>query len=146
MKLDFYLKRFPELGNDELYEILKLRQSVFILEQKALFEDIDDLDKDAYHLSSRNSGSLLAYARFYEKKKGIELGRIIIEKGHRGSGLSSQLIEYCLYQIENHFPGRDITIEAIGSLEELYNSFGFKRNAEPFMDCGWKMQPMILKK
>ena len=48
--LSWQLKKFKNLSNRELFDILKLRQSVFVVEQECPYPDIDDVDLVALHL------------------------------------------------------------------------------------------------
>ena len=61
MKL--FVKHFSELTARELYEIYKLRVSVFVVEQKCYYQEVDDADKDAYHVWLRDEDGIEAYAR-----------------------------------------------------------------------------------
>ncbi len=44
------VKHFSELSAAELFEIYKLRVSVFVVEQKCPYQEVDDADKNAFHL------------------------------------------------------------------------------------------------
>ena len=48
--MEIYIKRFEELSSEELYEIIKIRVAIFCLEQNCLYQDLDDKDKNAYHV------------------------------------------------------------------------------------------------
>lgn len=60
------IKPFAELSAAELYEILKARFSVFVLEQGIQYLDEDGIDLSATHVALRRKGKVVAYARLYE--------------------------------------------------------------------------------
>ena len=61
--MDWILKKFGELSNDELYAILRLRAEVFVVEQNCVFQDADDKDQQAYHFMGFSNNKLVAYTR-----------------------------------------------------------------------------------
>ena len=61
MKIEYIWKIFPELTTDELYEIIHLRQKVFIVEQDCPYVDADYADQKAYHLLAYKKGKLVGY-------------------------------------------------------------------------------------
>ena len=57
----FESKQFSELTAEELYEILKSRNEIFVIEQECIFQDCDDRDY-GYHVFCRDdSGRVTAY-------------------------------------------------------------------------------------
>ena len=108
-------KTFDELSTDDLYEILKVRQEVFAVEQDCVYQDADDLDKFSWHLIAWNvsdSGSpgIHAYLRVVfptHKYRELSIGRVLTVKQARGSGLGKELLRIALLNIEreyqNHF-------------------------------------------
>ena len=80
MDSNFVCKRFQELSLEELYEILRLRSAVFVVEQDAVYQDLDDLDQDALHLRLYKNGRLAAYARILKAGTYLDevaIGRVI---------------------------------------------------------------------
>ena len=51
--MELVIKKYKDLSRDELYEILRLRNAVFIVEQTCPYQDIDETDKTAYHVFCR---------------------------------------------------------------------------------------------
>lgn len=64
--MTFYLKKFNELSNQELYEILQLRSEVFVVEQTCIYQDIDGKDYKALHLFGEKEGEIVAYTRLFK--------------------------------------------------------------------------------
>ncbi|MDA0929723.1 MAG: drug:proton antiporter, partial [Proteobacteria bacterium] len=54
---------FENLSTAELYDILRLRAEVFVVEQECPYQDLDNKDQLAFHLLGRNESSLCCYAR-----------------------------------------------------------------------------------
>ncbi|MEE3405380.1 MAG: GNAT family N-acetyltransferase, partial [Acutalibacteraceae bacterium] len=61
MKLN--IKRFQELTLDELYAILWLRVSVFVVEQNCPYMELDNLDQNALHIWLEDDSGIVAYLR-----------------------------------------------------------------------------------
>ncbi|MBZ0113037.1 MAG: GNAT family N-acetyltransferase [Thermoanaerobaculia bacterium] len=130
--IEFTLETYEEITRDELYEVLELRSSVFVVEQESAYPDLDGKDQSALHLLGRREGSLIAYARWYSKGEAIVLGRIVIASSVRGQGIGRLLIEESLAAIGD----RRIDIHAQLALADYYRSFGWEVVGEPYDDHG----------
>ena len=75
--MELFVKHFSELTAQELYEIYRLRVSVFVVEQKCCYQEVDDADKDAYHVWLRDEDGIEAYARV------LRSGEANRRRGHR---------------------------------------------------------------
>ncbi len=64
--MNIVIKKFEELSIDELYELLKIRVNVFVVEQKCPYPEVDDRDKHAYHVYIQEGGEVKAYLRVLE--------------------------------------------------------------------------------
>lgn len=135
----FAAKPFSQLSPLELYEILRLRAQVFIVEQHCLYQDIDGLDPRSVHLSGHRDGRLLAYARWYEAASERVLGRIAVHPQGRGEGLGRRLVEAALTAIGPH----SVRIHAQAYLEDFYRSFGFESRGGPFEEDGIPHRLMV---
>ena len=81
--MDIIIKHFNDLSARELFEIYKLRVSVFVVEQKCPYQEVDDADKEAYHVMLRDEGGIQAYARVLPPGAYFEdaaIGRVIAVK------------------------------------------------------------------
>ena len=142
---------FNKLKINELYNILVVRQQVFMLEQHCLYEDLDDLDQDATHLSAYLEGQAMpvAYARILKpnvKYEEASIGRILTTQIVRGQGLGRELIKRAIDFIEKEFMSREIRISAQLYLKDFYIGFGFKVIGEPYMDAGIEHITMLRSK
>ena len=93
--LDYEWSSFSDLSNEEVYEILCLRQNIFIVEQECWYQDADGKDQEALHLSVKNQGNLIGYLRLLKPGTSYpepSLGRIIISENFRGAVLGKVII------------------------------------------------------
>lgn len=90
--MELFVKHFSELTAQELYEIYRLRVSVFVVEQKCCYQEVDDADKDAYHVWLRDEDGIEAYARVLPRGATfpeVSIGRVIAVKRRCGLGSKS---------------------------------------------------------
>ncbi|MFQ3324287.1 MAG: ElaA protein [Pseudomonadales bacterium] len=136
--LNWQWQSFDDLTKTELYEILRLRETVFVLEQECAYQDLDYLDQHAWHACGRNDdGELAAYCRVvYPGKKYQEpaIGRVATAKEFRGLGIGIALMDYAIKQTEHHYEQQGIRISAQQYLEKFYTDLGFVVSSEPYKE------------
>ena len=135
--IDWKIKTFSELTTTELYEIIKARVNVFVVEQDCPYPDLDDNDQKAIHLWAENNGEVLAYCRIFDK--GIKypetsIGRVVTTENGRGTGLGKQLIKYALEIIENRLGTSEVRISAQDYLLKFYSDFGFQDTGKKYLE------------
>ena len=145
--MQWTLKHFNELSTIELFEYLKLRQSVFVVEQTCPYPDIDDTDKVAHHLLAWHDSNLVACARIIPA--GVtypypSIGRITNAIEYRGSGIGRDLVDKSIGHAKNLFPNQAIKIGAQQRLEKFYESFGFKTVSPMYLEDGIPHIDMLL--
>ncbi len=146
MRTDLYVKHFHELTVDELYEILKLRVSVFVVEQNCPYMEVDDLDQSAIHVYLKDENGIQAYLRVMDKnisRKYVSIGRVIAVK--RRCGLGSQILREGIRQAIESFGAKEIYLEAQTYAKALYEKQGFKQISEEFLEDGIPHVKMILE-
>ena len=107
------IKRFDELSGEEVYNILKVRSAVFVVEQNCVYQDLDDVDKEAYHVYMEDSGQIVAYLRVVDKGKRLDevsVGRVISLK--RRCGLGSKLMKVGLQVAQEKFHAKKVKVGA----------------------------------
>jgi len=140
--LSWHAKPFRELSADELYELLRLRSEVFVVEQNCVYLDPDgkDRDPDAIHLLGRSAdGTLAAYLRILPAGLSypqVSFGRVLTAPAHRGQGHGGPMIEAALIEIERRWPGADVQIGAQAHLQGYYGRYGFEPSSEPYVEDG----------
>lgn len=132
--------RFAELGLDGMYDALALRARVFVLEQQCVYDDVDGLDRQAWHLLARGAGGqALAYLRVVDPGvKYVEpsIGRVVVDPSRRGSGLGRVLVQQGIARCTAAWPGQGIRIGAQAHLESFYGSLGFVLQGPPYVEDG----------
>lgn len=135
--METVVKRFEELTVEELYEILKLRADVFIVEQNCVYQDIDDKDKGAWHVFLRDDDGLKAYLRVLDKGvvfKEVSIGRVVSKKREQGFG--KMVMEVGIKTAIDKFGADKIKIVAQSYAEGFYRKMGFVTVSEEFMYDG----------
>ena len=111
--MELFVKHFSELSAQELFEIYKLRVSVFVVEQKCNYQEVDDADKVAYHVWLRDGGGIQAYARVLPCGAAfpeVAIGRVLAVK--RRCGLGSRIVAAAIDTAKERLHADTITIEA----------------------------------
>jgi ElaA protein len=144
---------FLELSNEELYQILKARQAVFIVEQNCPFLDADGVDHHCWHLAAWSNDAspplVLAYARIVPpgmKYQEASIGRVITTSEGRGRGLGKELMRRAVEKTAELYPGLTVRIGAQQYLEKFYGAFGFQTVSEPYIEDGIPHVEMVLGK
>jgi ElaA protein len=127
-------QRFDQLMADELYELLRFRQGIFVVEQSSPYLDLDGLDREAWHLLLRIDGELAGYLRLMQMP--VRIGRVAVSPHLRGRGLGRRLMEEALLFCRAQYGGRPVVLTAQAHLVPFYRSFGFEPTGEPFDDFG----------
>ena len=145
--MKWYIKKFEYLTNLELLEIYKLRSEVFIVEQNCVHNDVDDNDKIAFHIYSKDyeNDNIISYGRIFLENDYVHIGRVIVNKDFRSKGLGRELLKKLIYVSNDKFANKDIFIEAQARLQKFYEEFNFKAISEPFLLDGIPHIEMILK-
>lgn len=141
--IDWQWLGFDRIPNTDLYEMLRQRQEVFVIEQQCFYSDMDGYDLAAHHLLGwrqvDGKRTLAAYLRCIApgiKYPEMSLGRVLTTQAARGSGAGKQLIAEAIHRAEALHPGHRIRIGAQAHLEKFYGSFGFKAVGEPYDEDG----------
>lgn len=142
-------KQFDEISSPQLYEVLAVRQQVFVVEQQCPYQDADGLDKDAWHLLGYGAqGVLIAYARLTFPGKQFEepsFGRVLTSQHVRKLGIGRQIVQHCIQKCHIEYPSLDIRISAQTHLREFYVSFGFQPVGAPYDEDGIEHIEMVLQ-
>jgi ElaA protein len=147
--LRWELKSFATLSAPELYEILRLRAEVFVVEQNCVYQDCDGYDPTCRHLLGREGGALAAYLRLVpagSKYPEASLGRVVTNPEFRGRGLGRALMVEAL-RICDGEKIEGLRISAQAYLENFYRELGFAREGKPYLEDGiphvemWRARP-----
>jgi ElaA protein len=147
-KIETEWQRFEDLTGRQLYELLRFRQGIFVVEQRSPYPDLDGLDQGAWHLSARTEGELCAYLRLIPKTavaKAVRIGRLAVAAPRRRQGVGAMLMrEARLFCRERH-PRQPIALSAQLYLVPFYRRFGFAAVSDPYDDFGVAHIDMLLQ-
>lgn len=139
--MDWQLRTFEALSNHELYQLLKLRVDVFVVEQTCPYPELDDKDPitGVYHLLGYEQGQLVACARLLPagiSYPSVSIGRVATHEKARGNGLGHQLLEQAIHQCQRLWPNSAIEIGAQEHLSAFYGRYGFVATSEVYLEDG----------
>ena len=128
-------KYFADLTTRELYEILKARSAVFVVEQNCVYQDVDGRDYESLHVFFENEGRITAYLRAFVREPGVvQMGRVLTV--NRGCGLGGKLLKAGIKEIREKFHPGKIYIEAQSYAVGFYAREGFRVTSEEFLEDG----------
>ena len=131
----FVSKFFDDLTTGELYEILKARSEVFVVEQNCIYQDIDGMDPASLHVFFEDDGRITAYLRAFAKEPGVvQMGRVLTVD--RGIGLGGMILRAGIEEIRERFHPQKIYIEAQSYAVGFYAREGFRVTSEEFLEDG----------
>jgi ElaA protein len=132
-------KAFDTLTNFELYDIIHLRNEVFVVEQKCIFQDADNKDQQCFHLMGYIESELAAYARLVPAGVSynyISIGRVVTSPAFRNAGVGKALMEQAIEYCNRLFNKLTIKIGAQLYLKKFYEGFGFRQIGEVYDEDG----------
>ena len=144
--LDIITKTFDELSKEEVYQMLKLRAEVFVVEQECAYQDVDGKDDKALHVLGFKNNKLVAYTRvfkpgFYFKEASI--GRVVVAKNERENKYGYVIMQASIAAIKDIFNENTIKISAQCYLKRFYNNLGFIETGEEYLEDGIPHMAMI---
>ena len=134
--MSWELKRFDDLTNKELYDALRLRVDIFVVEQTCPYPEIDGKDQESLHLMYKENGKIVAYARILPPGSSFDeasIGRIIVAESHRGTGLGHELLDQAIKASLAEY-NQPIKIGAQAYLEKYYEAAGFKTVSDVYLE------------
>ena len=144
--MELCVRRFDELDIHDLYEIMKLRCDVFIVEQECHYEDIDGRDINAIHVYLKDNNEIVGYLRILDKGvvfKEVSIGRVIAKR--RRVGIGSELLKAGLKAAKKYYNADKIKIEAQVYAKSFYERVGFKVCGAEFLEDGIPHVPMVVE-
>ena len=139
--MNWQWSRFEDLNIHELYQIMVLRQEVFVVEQNCPFLDADGQDQKALHLLGRqdDNNHLAVYLRILipdNKNDRVSIGRVVTSPACRGEGLGKLLVAEAVGFCRSNFPDQTLWLGAQAHLELFYKEFGFQPEGDPYEEDG----------
>ncbi|RYY44342.1 MAG: GNAT family N-acetyltransferase [Chitinophagaceae bacterium] len=139
MSQKYTVKHYKDLTTAELYDLLRLRNEVFIVEQNCSYLDLDNKDQQCYHVLYYLDDQLAGYTRLLPSGlsfNDVAIGRVVVSPLHRGTGLGKKLMEASINCCYDKFGHSSIRISAQKRLLKFYQTLGFKAEGEPYYEDG----------
>lgn len=136
--MEYKIYRFEELSLSLLYSILRLRETVFVIEQQSIYEDIDGLDENAFHLCIFEEQQLIGYLRLrlIDTKQLAKIERVVVGAAHRSKGAARVLMKAAMDKVIQETTLDKITLSAQTSVIPYYQNLGFVEHGETYLDGG----------
>lgn len=139
MQISWLLKKFDELTPRELYDALRLRSEVFVVEQNCVYLDMDDNDQQCHHLMGTFNDKLIAYTRIVPP--GViyaepSIGRVVTSPSVRRMGAGRILMMQSLNTVLGLYGDIPVKIGAQLYLKAFYESFGFRQESDIYLEDG----------
>ena len=143
MSMNITAKFFNELTTKELYEILKARAEIFVVEQNCVYQDLDGKDYESLHVFYDENGKVAAYLRaFYRDNNVVQIGRVLTLQ--HGTGLGGKLLKEGIAHIKEKMNPGQLYIEAQCYATGYYEREGFEVCSDEFLEDGIPHVQMIL--
>lgn len=137
--MEIFKKKFSDLSLQELYELLQLRSEVFVVEQDCVYQDIDGKDQEALHVLGYDKNKLVAYTRCFPPGKYFQeasIGRVLVRKNTRNRSFGHEVLKASIKAIEESFGSSEIKLSAQVYLTSFYESHGFCKTGEGYLEDG----------
>lgn len=137
MGIQWKIKSFENLSVYELYDILRLRSEIFVVEQNCVYLDLDGKDKVAMHLFGEFEGKIVAYSRLFKAGISFEnasIGRVVVDTNYRDKKWGHELMREAIMGIKSLFGESKITIGAQLYLKKFYENHGFVQTSEMYLE------------
>ena len=146
MKIE--VKKFKELSVEEMYQILRIRSEVFIIEQRCIYQDIDGKDEKAMHVMGKNNKEIIAYTRVLDSGDCYDfpsISRVVVKKKKRGEERGKEIMKESIKYIKENLKEKTIVLAAQKYLENFYRELGFIAEGEEDLEDEIPHQKMKLK-
>lgn len=137
MAIQWKIKPFEALSVHELYDLLKLRSEIFVVEQNCVYLDLDGKDKVALHLFGEYEGKIVAHARLFHAGitfDNASIGRVVVDANYRDKKWGHDLMREAINGIQLYFGESQITIGAQLYLKKFYEGHGFVQTSEMYLE------------
>ncbi|WP_378186080.1 GNAT family N-acetyltransferase [Aquimarina sp. W85] len=138
--IEFSVKPFKQLTIEELYEILRLRTEVFVVEQDCVYQDLDNKDQKALHVIGTKKGKIIAYTRVFDIGDYFDttssIGRVVVASDQRKFSYGHRLLQKSLEVIKQYYDTDKVTISAQLYLKKFYEKHGFVQIEDTYLEDG----------
>lgn len=132
--MELLIKPTTQLTSLELINIFIERTKVFVVEQNAAYQEVDEADKDAKHVFFKEEDDIVAYTRIINGEDAVAFGRVLVNESYRGQNLGRKIVTATLDEINANYDTKHVRISAQARLQKFYESFGFKVASEVYLE------------
>jgi ElaA protein len=147
--LTWKLLKFEELSVFQLYELLKLRTAIFVVEQNCPYQELDGKDPFSFHLLGYDKEELVTYARILpvglSYPSVASIGRVVVKQTRRKEQFGKQLMHESIKHTKELFGNVSIKIGAQLYLKNFYENLGFEQTSDVYLDENMPHIEMLLK-
>ena len=140
----YQLEEMDPLG---LYDMLALRETIFVVEQSCLYQELDGLDKTAQHLLVLHGGASVACLRILPPGGSdacARIGRVAVSTHWRKRGIATVMVKEAVEKVSQDYPLCGVCLNAQTYLQKFYESLGFQVNGDEYLEDGIPHIPMQL--
>jgi ElaA protein len=138
---------FGDLTPALLYEVLRFRQAIFVVEQRCAYPDLDGFDQRAQHLLLRVDSELAGCLRLipFPDEARVKIGRVAVALSQRRQGFARWLMAETLARCRRDYPNYAVALTGQTYLAPFYESLGFAVTSAPYDDYGLLHVDMMLR-
>ena len=132
---------FDELPVRTAYDVWRLRQQVFVVEQDCPYPDLDgrDLEGPTRHLVLLDDeGAVVGTLRVLDDGGWSRIGRVVVAPAARGRGLAAVMMDEAMALCGD----REVRLDAQTGLTAFYEGYGFVVTGPEFDEDGVMHVPM----
>lgn len=143
------IKHYSELSKDEFHDMIALRIAVFVVEQDCPYQELDGLDKDAYHILVLEDEVIIGTMRLL--KPGVAynelaIGRVVSHQEHRNKKIGHLMMEAAMEFINNELKLDSARLSAQSHLKKYYSKYGFVATGKDYLEDGIPHSEMLYKR
>lgn len=138
-------KKLEQMAPVLLYDMLAMREAIFVVEQTCIYQELDGLDKVAEHLLVLDGGEVVACLRLLPPTQGearVRIGRVAVTPAWREKGMATLMMQKAIEQARRHYPSSGICLNAQTYLQNFYRSLGFHVCGDEYLEDGIPHIPM----
>jgi ElaA protein len=147
--MEISIKHYEDLSKDEFHDLIALRISVFVVEQDCPYQELDGLDKDAYHVLIKENDEIIGTARILKAGVAypeVAIGRVVSGSEHRDKKIGYLLMEAAMKFVKEEFKEKSIRLSAQTHLLAFYQKVGFQSTGKEYLEDGIPHTEMIYRR
>lgn len=147
--MEFIVKKFEELSILELYNVLALRNEIFIVEQHCPYQDLDGKDLKSRFVLGYDNNQLIAHCRILPPTVSYEeasIGRVVVKEAYRHQHVGRKMMEFTLNYMTERLYWDKIRISGQAYLKDFYQLLGFVICSDIYLEDNIEHMEMFYSK